>query len=308
MKRVAIYHQSVPSGKNRQKIEALERFSRGVSQTGDLALDCHDLSIVTADVGVIQGWTSTRTNRPHLWLRSAVVEAQQRTGGHSVAIDACLFLWAQPDNPHNWLRYSFNGIFPTTGIYCDTLPDPERWERVQAAFNIRMEPWRDRGSHILLCLQRNGGWSMDGIPVLEWAADVILRIREHSDRPIIVRPHPGDKGARDYLGDFSTSPLLKDVRLSSPLSTLQDDLRDCWAAVNHNSSPVVGALLNGIPVFVTDPLRSQCREVANTDFSQIETPILPDRVPWAQRISMSHWSFDEVQSGEAWNHMRKFIG
>jgi hypothetical protein len=50
------------------------------------------------------------------------------------------------------------------------------------------------------------------------------------------------------------------------------NLKHCWAAVAHNSSPTVGAAIEGIPVFVTDPARSQCRDIANTDLSQIENP------------------------------------
>ena len=80
-----------------------------------------------------------------------------------------------------------------------------------------------------------------------------------------------------------------------------------WAVVNHNSSPAVGAAIEGYPIFVTDPARSQCREIANTDLSEIETPTLFDRQSWVERISMFHWNFEELKSGECWHHMRRYI-
>jgi len=56
-----------------------------------------------------------------------------------------------------------------------------------------------------------------------------------------------------------------------------------------------------------DPVKSQSKDVANTDLSKIETPVLMDRQPWVERLSMSHWNFDELKSGECWSHMRKYV-
>jgi hypothetical protein len=77
--------------------------------------------------------------------------------------------------------------------------------------------------------------------------------------------------------------------------------------VNHNSSPTIGAAIEGIPVFVSDPERSQARDIANTDLSMIENPIMPDRNNWLARLSMFHWNFEDVESGRAWGHMRKWV-
>jgi len=56
-----------------------------------------------------------------------------------------------------------------------------------------------------------------------------------------------------------------------------------------------------------DPINSQCAEIANTDLAKIETPNMPNRQPWVERISMFHWNFQELISGECWQHIRKFI-
>ena len=86
-----------------------------------------------------------------------------------------------------------------------------------------------------------------------------------------------------------------------------DDLQNCWAVVNHNSSPTVGSVIEGYPIFVTDPVRSQCTPVANTELSLIETPAMPDRQSWVERIAMCHWSHQDVVSGAAWRHIRTYI-
>lgn len=309
--KVAVYHKSVPNAKNLEKIELLKFFSQGVRAIGDQVVDVDTYSYVPSDVAVIQGWinesSSDSAKKSHLALRNEVVNRNLNTRKHVVAVDSNLFLYANTDNPLHYLRYSFDGVFPTTGNYCDTRIDPLRWQKISRDLNIKLKPYRTNGNHILLCLQRNGGWSMGKLNVLNWAANTILEIRNHTDREIIIRPHPGDKAARSYIGDIGNNPLLKNVRVSEPGRTLVDDLKNCWAAVNYNSSPVVGAAIEGVPIFVTDVHRSQCREIANTDLSLIEKPAMPNRQPWVERLSMFHWKFDELKSGECWSHMRSFI-
>ena len=306
--KVAIYHRSVPNQKNMEKIELLTRFSQGARKCGDECIDVQDHTYHGTDVGMIQGWvTDDYASRPHLRLRNDVINNQLANRRYVLTADSNLFLYANTDNPHHYLRFSANSVFPDTGLYFDRTPDPSRWRRISQDLNIHLRDYRRAGGHILLLLQRNGGWSMGKFSVLDWLAQTILDLRNHTDRPILIRPHPGDKRAREYIGNFDSSGALKKVRISEPGRTLLQDLQGCWAAVNHNSSPVVGAAIEGIPIFVTDPQRSQCREIANTNLGQIENPEMPDRQKWVERLAMSHWNFVELGTGAAWSHMRSFI-
>jgi hypothetical protein len=295
--KIAVYHQSVPpNNKNLEKPAILNNFSAGAKSCGDTVIDVGEQKLVPADVGVIQGWTHGIATKGHLQLRHSVIQNTRYT----VSADSNLFLYKDKTNPGNYLRYSFNGIFPTTGIYCDDRVDPDRWNQISRDLGLTLKDYRSNGSHILLCLQRNGGWSMSGLDVVAWATQTISEIRKYTDRPIVVRAHPGDKGSTKYLAN-------KKWAVSNNGRSLEQDLKNCWAVVNYNSSPAVGAAIEGYPVFVTDPDRSQCREIANVDLSKIESPALPDRLPWLQRISMFHWNFEDLRSGRAWRHMRQYV-
>lgn len=307
-KTVAIYHRSVPNQKNQEKVMLLKNFAHGVKLAGDTVLEVETFTdFPKSNVAMIQGWITDVNTRPHLRLRRDVIDRQRKRGQHVLTADSNLFLYTNTANPLHYLRYSFDGVFPNTGIYCDANPEPHRWRRISRDLDITVKDWRTAGNHILLCMQRRGGWSMGNLDPVEWAADVILQLRNHTDRPIVIRPHPGDKKARSYVGDINTTPLLTNVSISPSNHTLSDDLRGCWAAVNHNSSPLVGAAIEGIPVFVTDPDKSVCRQVANTDFAMIENPALPERQAWLERLAMFHWNFEELSNGTAWQHMRQFI-
>lgn len=293
------------------KANTLRFFIQGVQACGDEGVIVEDFNYEPSDVAVILGWVHEHgKTSPHLQLRQRILDGQKIYNGRTVIADSNLFLYKNTANPDYWLRYSFDGVFPNTGEYCDGNPDPNRWQAVQQNLNISLKPWRSQGNHILLCLQRDGGWSMAGFEVLDWAVKTIMQLRRYTKRPIRIRAHPGDKRATKYcqrLIKLCTGRRLLNVELSQPNTTLEHDLKHCWAVVNHNSSPAVAAAIEGIPVFVTDPDRSQVREIAETRLDKIETPIMPDREAWIQRISQFHWSHHELRNGTAWAHMRKFV-
>jgi hypothetical protein len=300
-----------PNNKNIEKGEILERFTKGVKSVGDEILLHTGNTLIDCDVALSVGWVhESSKNSTHLQLRRSIYEKQIQQNKKVLLADSNLFLYKNSSNPLHYLRYSFNGVFPNTGIYCDDVIDTARWTKLSNNLGLRLVDYRINGNHILLCLQRNGGWSMAGYDVVDWTAKTIKEIRRYSNREIIIRAHPGDRSAKNYLSPDNLMKKIgtfKGVRLSRDGSTLEDDLKNCWAVVNHNSSPAVGAAIEGYPIFVTDPIRSQCAEIANLDLTQIENPNLPDRQRWVERLAMFHWNFEEIESGECWSHMRKYV-
>ena len=301
-----------PNNKNREKNDILEKYSLGVAYLGldDITVHEHG-SLLNADVAMMIGWVHEDSrSTPHLKFRKQIIDHQKKAGNRVLLADSNLFLYKDKTNPFHYLRYSFDGIFPSTGEYCDKSIDPDRWTKISRDIGISLKDYRTNGNHILLCLQRNGGWSMGGFDVVDWTAQTIKLLRLHTDREIVIRAHPGDKGAKGYLSPTNLIKkigLLKGVRLSRPGIDLLDDLKNCWAVVNYNSSPTVAAAIEGYPVFVTDASRSQCYDIANTNLKNIESPELPDRQRWIERISMFHWKFDELVDGSCWSHMRNHV-
>lgn len=296
--------------RDQEKPQTLIRFIEGVRRSGDVGELHTGNDYQPCDVAVILGWVHEHGKlAPHLSLRQAILEQQRARGGRVVIADSNLFLYRDVNNPHHYLRYSFDGVFPNTGEYCDEDPDPARWLAMQRDMDVGLRAWRADGSHILMCLQRDGGWSMAGFNVVDWALITAKHIRRHSDRPIRIRAHPGDRKATKYcrsiINDFARHGI-RDVSISEPDTPLTRDFKHCWAVICHNSSPGVAAAMEGIPVFVTDPERSQAREVANTDIGRIEQPDLPSRDRWIERISQCHWSHEDLSAGLAWQHMRKW--
>lgn len=302
---VAYYSGIPPNNTNPEKPLILDNFLSGVKINGDTGVAHRGSTLIDCDVALIQGFVHDRSkNVPHLNLRKSVIDHQRSKNLRSLIVDSNLFLYADPGNSKTYLRYSFDGIFPTTGFYFDKSVDPDRWKQISKNIGIRLKPYRNNGEHILICLQRNGGWSMQGLDTVQWLGDTVSKIRQYSPkRPIIIRGHPGDK---------KTKPSFKlnspNIRISVN-EKLIDDLKNAWATVVYNSSPSVASLIEGIPVFLTDPTpqNSQSYDMANTDLRSIENPVMLDRQSWVERLAMCHWNFDELKSGEAWKFFRQYI-
>ena len=305
--KVNAYLKAIPPGnKNPEKPNLLEYFIEGVSKCGDKGALINSFQWEPADVGILQGYVHPGSKHvPHLNLRRDVLNQQKQIGGRTIIADANLFLAYDPGNKNTYLRYSYDGIFPNTGEYCDSTVDPQRWARMRDILGLNIKPWKKHGDYILITCQRDGGWSMNGQGVLEWLHLLLQRIKSHTDRPIMVRFHPGDKKIAKHM--MQLQAIGHKVRFSSPSVSLLKELHDAYAVISHNSSPGVVSAIEGVPIFLLDPDRSQAKDVANLDLRNIEKPNYDfDREAWLRRLAMSHWRLDEVRSGECWRHMKQW--
>lgn len=299
------YYGGIPARNNNlEKPLILDNFLQGVTASGDTGIAHRTMNTIPCDVALIQGYVHEHgKTAPHLVLRRNAIDLQKRNGKKSLIVDSNLFLYADPGNTKRYLRYSFDGVFPTTGFYFDKDVDPNRWKKISHNLNLPLKEYRTNGNHILICCQRNGGWSMKGLSVMDWLNQTIATIKSFTDRPIVVRAHPGDKKSHTYLRINQ-----KNVTISKR-PNLRDDLVNAWATVVYNSSPSVASLIEGVPAFVTDPQPeyAQTNEVANTNLKRLEDPKMFERQQWIEKLSMCHWNFNELKSGEAWQFFRRYV-
>lgn len=303
---VASYLKGIPpKNRNPEKPEVLINFIKGVNAVGDIGKVVDEWKVIDSDVAVVQGFVHPGSkNVTHLNLRKNVFDTQQKNNKRSIIIDSNLFLYADPGNTKKYLRYSYDGIFPTTGEYCNSQPTLNRWDQISKDLNLSLKPWSTNKEVILICCQRDGGWSMDGQQLMPWLVKTIMEIKKHSDRKIVVRFHPGDRNSSKHK-----SALLR-YNLQNVFVTTNEsiitDFKTAHVVVNYNSSPAVAAAIEGIPVFVLDPERSQAKDIANTDISKIENPVLYDRSVWIQKLAQMHWTSNELADGTAWRHLRQW--
>jgi hypothetical protein len=165
-----------------------------------------------------------------------------------------------------YYRINYRGMSPVLLNTCDAT----------RAKNVQLKPWRKNGKHVLIALPGHDFGRSLGMDMIQWIMTIEEMVRQHTDRPIIIRP--------------KTSPV-----------PLQRHLTNCHALVTHSSNVAVDAVLEGIPVFV-EPT-SPAAPVGRLDLD-IENPVMPDRAHWLQSLLCQQFTLSEMSKGVARSWMQ----
>ena len=182
--KVAIYLSGIPKrSRNENKRRILTTFAQGVYAVGaDPVIYVEDDRVVECDVAVVQGYVHQGSKQaPHLLIRRNAIDHQKRRGKHTIVVDSNLYQFLNPDDQDRYLRYGVNGIFANDAWYFDKNRDLTRWDKIKKDYRFEERDW-GTGESILLCLQRDGGWSMGGRSVIDWATETIT-LRPPIDHP-----------------------------------------------------------------------------------------------------------------------------
>ena len=298
--KVGIFYNSISNpNKFSNKVMLMDNFRHGVETVGDEVIEFRNTTLPNQPLGAgfVLGYTLEDN------FRKKILTGLQERNIPPVFVDSNILHYARPE--HEWHRYSLNTVYPSTGTYFFDKLDPNKWEQYSTWHNTTLKPWRANGNHIVIFCQRPKGWNMFGNDQEVWLDQTIAKIRQYSNRPIVVRMHPGDKTR------FAQIEKIKQrYGTSISISThenIRDELVNCWCAVGYNSTPNAVAAIEGVPVFVTDPVNSWAQDIAFTELSQIENPPLPNRTKWSSKIANIHWSNEEVRSGKLWTAIKTYI-
>lgn len=123
----------------------------------------------------------------------------------------------------------------------------------------------------------------------EWGRQVIAKIRQHTDRPIIYRPRPS----------HNTPVAVEGAILST--GSLMEDFARAHLVVSHGGNIGFDAIVNGMPHFMIE--ESIAGPVSETDWTKLDNPFIPtetERQQWLANVRYSEWTLDELRQGLAW--------
>lgn len=297
---VGIFYNSISNpAKFSNKVMLMDNFATGVKRHNDKVINYKDHSLPgdKLDAGFVLGYTLENN------FRKKIIDLLRNTNTPQVFVDSNILHYSRKE--HEWHRYSLNSVYPNDGVYFFQDLDTTKWNRYSNWHNAPLMPWRNTGNHIVIFAQRPKGWNMFGTDQDQWLTDTISKIRAVTDRPIVVRMHPGD-GQRQVQIDKLKQNFGNKIFVSNKES-IRDDLKDCWTTVGYNSTPNVVAAIEGVPGYVEDPVHSWAADIAFTDLSQLVDPPLADRESWIHKIANIHWSNDEVKNGDLWAAIKYYI-
>lgn len=152
-----------------------------------------------------------------------------------------------------------------------------------AKLQIEIKPWRQSGTHVLVCPQSTH--FMRAVVGLDrdWLAEIMASLPSLTDRPVRVRAWSPNKTAL--------------------AQTLHEDLASAHVMVTWSSAAAVTAILAGVPAIVL----GQCAAapMAGTSLDQLEQPPMPEgREQWAAVLADNQWTLDEMRAGIAWRALQ----
>jgi hypothetical protein len=303
-----VYVSSVANPrKHTRKIQCLESFAEGVQASGDSVVVEWEHKYTPSRLAVMLGWATTNTGGRNIDLRKQIIADQRRLGFHTMCIDASC--WKYLDDHSSYLRYSIGGPFYDRAEYANHNSTADKWQEISQRLNMNLLPMQKRpDGHVLICMQRDGGFAMKTLDPIDWLRSKIDQIRRHTNRTILIRPHPGDYRREDFeefRGKHYRQRLNVHVQ-DHLLTSLVDNLALAHSAVFFNSSASVAAVCAGVPVFADD---SSCVawSVANHDVAAIESPAEFDTQQWAWDLAAAHWSDEDAKAGRVYQKFLPYL-
>jgi len=153
----------------------------------------------------------------------------------------------------------------------------DRWEK----HGIKFQPW-NYGSKIIIAAPDEKPCKFYNVKLDQWIEQTVATIRQHTDRPIVVRHR-----AQKRIDRIQTD-------------TLAQALTDAHALVTFNSNAATESILLGVPVFTLAP--SAAAPVGLQDLSQIENPRYPNQdelYAWASSLAYNQFHVEEMKNGSA---------
>jgi len=168
------------------------------------------------------------------------------------------------------------------------------WDRPRK-LGISLAVNLSRNPRIVIAAQHARSLQVAGLASIEgWIIDQVEQLRQVTDRPIVVRPHP-----RSSLNWAGLVHLPSDVVIEQPakVANTYDSYNltfDCHAVVNYNSGPGTQAALAGTRPLVDSTSLAHPVSIKIQDIGQ---PYTADRDQWLTEICHTEYTVEEIQQG-----------
>lgn len=156
---------------------------------------------------------------------------------------------------------------------------------------VNLKPFQEnRRGEILIACQHIQSLQWEGMPPMaKWVETVISKIKERTNRRIIVRPHPRSPFT------FNVPNII--VERPQKIQNTYDDFDIFYnyhCVINHNSGPAIQAAINGVPVLCDS---TSLAAPLSITWENLETPALPNREDWFIKLCHTEWTVEEIRQG-----------
>ena len=145
--------------------------------------------------------------------------------------------------------------------------------------------------NIIIAAQHDRSLQVAGINMSDWVINTIGILRNNTDRPITIRPHPR---CRLMLNNLPPGVSIESPKKLANTYDSYDMHFDCHAVINYNSGPGIQAAIAGVRPVVE---MSSLAYPVSIGFADIEQPYTKDRELWLTQICHTEYTVDELKRG-----------
>jgi hypothetical protein len=278
----------------------------------DLKLS-YDPEIEKCDVAIQFGTVKDRAAEHH------VTKASIRKNARTIIFIETPLLGRVIDknNNYSFYRVGVDGFLNNSGtFYNEEQLNPNRLSLLKQYLEIPSFPgWKNHNTgNILMLLQLPGDASLRGQRMSEWAIDTIKKIKNITDRSIVIRFHPAmsDKGRSELFGELG--PILfenhKNIFWSDGIQkSLKEELDEAGICISYSSGSSIDAVLQGVPCITADE-GNLAYPISSRTVDELKNPRLASYTEindWLIKLANSQWCEQEMQSGIVWKHIDGLI-
>jgi hypothetical protein len=311
MKSVVLYYLSVPRNEAQKEIfKSINIFfsDNPNYKYQESPLDVKNIDLIKADVAIMFGVYSQykHQNFEYEVHKRRILEKKYK---NMIIIE--LGFINRPE------YYSFSWDYIINYGKIPEFPSPIPTTRLdQLSLNIKplnynKKTEKGKEKHILYCGQIP--WDAQIRSAKEYynyTYKALLKIRKITKRPIIFRNHPLHKrnAKKRFSKDFPpiTGNDLKkygNITLSTK-KTLEEEFENCYCVCAYNSTSLIEALYNGIPI-ITEQKSCVVYDIAENNINNIEKlrRVSPDKIIESlSRVAYRQWSLKEIEQGEPFKY------
>ena len=250
------------------------------------------------------------------YMRVAIKNKQLELNRQRFIVDCGLFKdHRYKPMEDRYFSIGLDGIKGKALFYNENSPK-DRWQKR----NIRIKQYRESGEHVLIIGQTHYGAGLlhvgsESDPMsnmwtnpTDYYHNLVKRVREYTDRPIIFRTHPiGDKEIRNRI---RPPEGVENVTVTDALAQdIEEDLKNAWCSITRTSNGAIDSVLEGIPTITEDPV-CLAHDISEHTIKNTDKPFYPNmkkRNQWLYDMSYAEWSLEEMRQGLTWKHLREHI-
>jgi hypothetical protein len=164
------------------------------------------------------------------------------------------------------------------------------WDR-PAKLKISLATQIGSKPNIVIAAQHDRSLQVAGVDMTNWVNTTIGILKNNTDRPITIRPHPR---CRLMLGNLPPGVSVESPKKLDNTYDSYDMHFDCHAVVNYNSGPGIQAAIAGVRPVVD---MTSLAYPVGVGFSDIEQSYETDRDLWLRQICHTEYTVEELQRG-----------